>query len=400
MADTCYDVLVIGGGIHGAGVAQAAAAKGYSVFVLEQTQVASGTSRRSSKLIHGGLRYLETGQFSLVKECLFAREMLIQNAPELVERKPFYIPIYKGAKRGSLKVRLGLMLYKWLGRDFSEHVKYKKIPRSEWDQLDGLDTQNLKAVYQYWDAQTNDTALTTSVMNSALELGAELCMPAIFLYAFKKADHYEVEYMHKGQTLRCKAKTIVNAAGPWVNEVLNKTHPALPQIQTQLVQGTHILLNGNVKQGIYYAEAPGDKRPVFVMPWGNEVMVGTTEKVHTGHPSESEPTSEERAYLLEAVSFYFPRFRSSMTARINSAFSGLRVLPHTSGNLNRRTRDTILEVDDERNPRFLTIYGGKLTAYRSTAENALVSLQKNLPIPTPKADLRTLKLAPGPLRQQ
>lgn len=396
MTTTLYDAVVIGGGIHGAGVAQAAAAKGYSVLVLEQSQIAHGTSSRSSKLIHGGLRYLETGQLSLVKECLFEREMLLKNAPDIVKRQAFYIPIYKKSKRSSFKVWLGLCIYAWLG-NFSKNVRFKKIPRTQWDKLDGLDTEKLKAVYQYWDAQTDDSALTTAVMNSALTLGAELRMPAIFLFAFRKKDHYVIEYLHQGKAYQCKAKTVVNAAGPWANEVLGRTHPVIPQIQTQLVQGTHILLDDKITQGVYYAEAPGDKRPVFVLPWKDKLMVGTTETLHHGHPSETKPTVEERAYLLETLSFYFPRFRSTQTARISNAFSGLRVLPHTQGSYNKRARDTILDVDDPKDPRFLTIYGGKLTAYRITSENALTALQKNLPIPTPKADLRNLKLKPGPL---
>ncbi len=399
MTHTSCDVLVIGGGIHGAGVAQAAAAKGYSVRVLEQKQIAAGTSSRSSKLIHGGLRYLETGQFSLVKECLFAREMLLRNAPELVKRQAFYIPIYKDSKRSSLKVWLGLTLYGWLG-GYSSTTRFKRIPRSQWHSLDGLDTQNLKAVYQYWDAQTDDKALTTAVMNSAIELGATLCMPATFLFAFRKNDHYAVEYLYQGQTQHCKARTIVNAAGPWVNEVLSRTHPVLPQIQTQLIQGSHILLEGEINQGVYYTEAPSDQRPVFIMPWQNKTLVGTTETIFTGQPSETKPSVEERTYLLETLSFYFPKYRSTQTARINSAFSGLRVLPQTQGSFNKRTRDTILDVDNEKDPRFLTIYGGKLTAYQVTAEKTLTSLQRNLPIPTLKADLRTLKLKRASLRSR
>jgi len=397
LTNTSYDVLVIGGGIHGAGVAQAAAARGYSVLVLEQNQIAAGTSSRSSKLIHGGLRYLETGQLALVKECLFAREMLLKNAPELVKRQAFYIPIYKNSKRSILKVWLGLTLYGWLG-GYNKNKRFKRIPRQQWDKLDGLDTDNLKAVYQYWDAQTDDKALTTAVMNSAIDLGAKLCMPAIFLFAFRKDDHYAVEYLHQGKTIHCKAKTVINAAGPWVNEVLGRTQPVIPQIQTQLIQGTHIILDGCITQGVYYAEAPSDKRPVFVMPWQDKTLVGTTETIHTGHPSDTKPTVAERTYLLEALSYYFPKYRSSQTARINAAFSGLRVLPQTHGNFNKRARDTLLDVDDKKDPRFLTIYGGKLTAYRITAENALDHLQKNLPISSEKSDLRTLKLKPGPLK--
>ncbi len=392
-----YDLVVIGGGIHGAGVAQAAAAQGHSVLVLEQSALAAGTSSRSSKLIHGGLRYLETGQFSLVKECLQERATLLDIAPELVTLKPFYIPVYKTSRHGPWRLRAGLSLYRLLG-DRNEHARSSAVPRSRWGELDGLDTRNLRAVFQYWDAQTDDQALTEAVMNSALDMGATLSMPATFLHASLGEGNVSIEYHYEGRVHQCGALVLVNAAGPWANRILAQTNPVLPQIQTELVQGTHILLDGTLSKGIYYLESPSDARPVFVMPWKNQIMVGTTETVYDGDPGDVKPLVAEKTYLLEVLSYYFPHFRSEQTARITSAFAGLRVLPSSGSSLGARSRDTIIDVDDPKLPRVLTIYGGKLTAYRLTAKKVMQQLAIRLPQRPPKANTATLPLKPGPLR--
>ena len=170
-----YDLVIIGGGIHGAGIAQAAAARGLSVMVLEQSGIASGTSSRSSKLIHGGLRYLESGQFALVRECLHERTLLLKLAPQLVKLKSFYIPVYRDTTRRPWLLHLGLSLYALLG-GLHPAVRFCRVPQSRWRNLDGLDTAQLEAVFQYNDAQTDDAALTRAVMRSAQQLGAQLKM--------------------------------------------------------------------------------------------------------------------------------------------------------------------------------------------------------------------------------
>ncbi|MEE8343300.1 MAG: FAD-dependent oxidoreductase, partial [Gammaproteobacteria bacterium] len=182
MTDGSYHVGIIGGGIHGVGVAQRAAAQGYTVLVLEKAGLAAGTSSRSSKLIHGGLRYLESAQFGLVRECLRERSLLLQIAPELVRLQPFMVPVYRHTRRRPWQLRLGLSLYALLGGMDKEN-RFTTIPRRHWDQLDGLATEGLEKVYRYRDAQTDDALLTRAVMNSAQELGAELAMPANFLGA-------------------------------------------------------------------------------------------------------------------------------------------------------------------------------------------------------------------------
>ena len=168
-----YDVVIAGGGIHGVGVAQAAACAGYSVLLLEKTALAAGTSSRSSKLVHGGLRYLEGYDFGLVRESLHERAILLKVAPELVQLRPFHIPIYPETSRRPLMLRAGLALYAVLG-GFHRGSSFRALQHKEWDHLDGLDTRQLQAVFRYHDAQTNDTDLTRAVMQSATLLGAAL----------------------------------------------------------------------------------------------------------------------------------------------------------------------------------------------------------------------------------
>lgn len=393
MTAASYDLIVVGAGIHGAGIAQAAAARGHSVLVLEKTAPASGTSSRSSKLIHGGLRYLETGQFGLVRECLHERALLLRLAPELVKRVPFYIPVYPGTKRGPATLRLGLTLYALLG-GLGPDTRFSTLSRRSWDTLDGLETRQLRAVFRYYDAQTDDVALTRAVLASAESLGAELVCPGRLVHGHVHEDGVEVEYALGAATHTVRANVIVNAAGAWANGVLERFVPAQPQLQVQMVQGTHIIVPGNLTQGIYYLPAPSDQRPVFVMPWKGNIMVGTTEHIYHGDPFHVSPRPDERTYLLEVLSYYFPLYRSETTARISDAFAGLRILPMGSGTLGHRPRETTLHVDREHKPRLLTLYGGKLTAYRATAQSVLARVAESLPSRTEKARTDTLPLAP------
>lgn len=384
-----YDLVVIGGGIHGAGVAQAAAARGHTVLVLEQAGLAGGTSSRSSKLIHGGLRYLESGQFALVRECLQERAVLLRIAPDLVRLQPFYIPVYPSTSRRPAQLRVGLSLYALLG-GMEQAARFRSVPRSQWDNLDGLDTTHLQAVFQYWDGQTDDAALTRAVMHSAQVLGTELSMPSIFTGAQINERGCIVHYQHSGQPQSCEALAVVNAAGPWVNRVLDHITPLPVQLGVELVRGTHIVVSGQVTEGIYYVEAPRDRRAVFVMPWQGRVMVGTTETVYRGDPAAVQPLDEEKDYLLETLAHYFPAYRASGRRSILSAFAGLRVLPIGPGAAFGRPRDTTLHT--ALGDRLLTVYGGKLTAYRITAEKVMRQLASVLPQRREVADTRELRL--------
>jgi len=401
MGNKYYDVIVIGGGIHGTGVAQAAAAAGHSVLLLEQTALASGTSSRSSKLIHGGLRYLEGMQLPLVRECLRERALLLKNAPSLVKLQPFHIPVYKDTSRRPWLIRSGLTLYSLLG-GFNRASLFRSLGKDEWNDLDGLDTIGLEAVFRYSDAQTDDAALTRAVMFSAISLGAELESGAQFIGGQLNEGGAVIQYKKRAQTITCKARAVVNAAGPWANQVLERFTPQQPPQAVDLVQGAHIIIEGTLTHGVYYMEAPSDRRAVFAMPWQGKILVGTTETPFDGEPGGVTPLEQEARYLLNTIASYFPAYRNLQTNPVCSAFAGLRVLPRGDKNEGEesaafsRPRETLLHIERARAPRLLTIYGGKLTAYRATAEKCIRQLQTTLPRREPIANTRRLTLTdPG-----
>src|SRR5271169_1276257 len=200
-----FDVVIVGGGIHGAGVLQAVAAAGHSALLIERQALASGTSSRSSKLIHGGLRYLESGQFALVRESLRERAVHLRIAPDLVTLKPFFIPVYSDTRRRPWQLKLGLWMYALLG-GFDASTRFGSVPRSDWSCLDGLKTKDLDAVVRYHDAQTDDALLTRAVVQSALSLGAELAMPAVFTGATLTDDGVTVTYSQDASVAECTAR--------------------------------------------------------------------------------------------------------------------------------------------------------------------------------------------------
>lgn len=387
------DVVVVGGGIQGAGVAQAAAAAGHDVLVLEKQSLAWGTSSRSSKLVHGGLRYLESAQFGLVRESLEERALMLRLAPELVTLRPFFIPVYPQTRRRPWQLTAGLATYAVLA-GLGRTARFGRLPRRQWDRLDGLDTTGLQAVFRYFDAQTDDELLTRAVMNSAVSLGAQLALPAEFVGAEIRRSGVRVRYREDGRDRECDAQVLVNAAGPWAARVsqLVNPRPAVPPLE--LVQGSHIVLSGDMQRGIYYVESPQDGRAVFVIPWKGAVMVGTTETPFEGDPDQVRPLVTEVRYLLEVLARYFPAWRGVDASAVDSAFAGLRVLPAGRGGAFHRRREAMLECDDPRRPRFLALYGGKLTGWRATADRTLLRLQPSLPTRRRRADTRTLRLVP------
>jgi len=372
-----YDVIVVGGGIHGAGVLQAAAAAGHSGLLIEKRAIASGTSSRSSKLIHGGLRYLESGQFALVRESLHERAVHLRVAPDLVELKPFFIPIYADTRRRPWQLKLGLFVYALLG-GFDPSTRFGSVPKRDWPTLDGLETRNLDEVIRYYDAQTDDAELTRAVIDSARSLGGELAMPAKFTAASLNDDGVTVTFECAGANTDCRARVLVNAAGPWAPSVASAIRPAIPIPNVDLVQGTHIVLPMRLTSGIYYVESPSDGRAVFVMPWQGATLIGTTETPYHGEPDRVQPLPEEEEYLLAVARHYFPAFSAMTRADIVRRFAGLRVLPAASQAAFDRSRETIFTTDRDPNPRVLGIYGGKLTGWRAAAAHVLERIGPSL----------------------
>ncbi len=382
-----YDVAIIGGGIQGVGVAQAAAAAGYKVILFEQQQLASGTSSRSSKLIHGGLRYLESGQFGLVRKALLERALLLKLAPDLVRLVPFYIPIFPETIRRGWQIRAGLSLYAALG-NFSRDVRFKKISPQAYPTLALKGTASLQAVYQYHDAQTDDRSLTMSVMQSAMQLGAELVCSAKVSSLESQKKRFVIGYEQQGRQLECQSRVVINASGPWVNEILALLNPVMPHLEMDLVQGTHLVLAEKAPDGVYYVEAPQDQRAVFVMPWQGKTLIGTTETAYSGDPEKTRPLQAEKDYLLAIYRHYFAGDET-----VVNSFSGLRVLPKMAHNFFHRPRDTVLYQHPD-NTNLLTLYGGKLTGYRATAQQVMNKIRAALPDVQQKADTAKLMLSP------
>jgi glycerol-3-phosphate dehydrogenase len=347
------DVLVIGGGIQGAGVLQAPAAAGLSALLVEERSPAFGTSSRSSKLIHGGLRYLETLQLGLVRESLHERALLLRNAPELVRLVPFFLPVYSETSRPAWKIRAGLSMYAALGGLHQEDL-FRRVPRREWESLDGLRTDGLQAVFEYFDGQTDDAALVRAVLASAAELGASARHPVKFLAA-TRVDRLPRAALERGDdAITCDAR---QRRRPWIVDVQRRIHPRPLCFAVELVAGTHLELDGTLERGIYYCEAPRDRRAVFLMPWKGHVLVGTTERSFSGDPAEVRPTAEETDYLLETLAHYMP----DRVGAVRTSWAGLRVLPRTHTSAFERPRDVTLTCDDEAAPHFVAIWGGKLT---------------------------------------
>lgn len=368
MSTEFYDFVIIGAGIQGAGVAQAAAVNGHSVLVLEKSAVAAGTSSRSSKLIHGGLRYLETLQWRLVHECLRERRILLRIAPQLISLQPFFYPVYANAHRRWWQLHAGLMMYAMLG-GFHRDNRYRCFHPARWNNPDGLRPQGLQAVFRYYDGVTDDVRLTRAVMDSARQHHAELRVPAEFCHAQRDRQRWRVSYQWAGQRKQCRCQVLINAAGPWVAGVSSNIDSAPPLPAVDLVAGSHVLIPGRLRGGVYYVESPIDRRVVFIIPRGNVTMVGTTEKPFTGSPDAIAAGRDEIQYLLAAFKHYFPDNRVD-EAGLRS-FAGLRVLPRSDGEAFSRPRDSRIVTDARHHASYAAIVGGKLTAYRATAQKVL-----------------------------
>lgn len=382
-----FDVVVIGAGIHGAGVAQAVAAAGHTVCVVEQRYPAAGTSSKSSKLIHGGLRYLESGQLSLVRQSLAERSLLLRLAPGLVHPVPMHIPVYRGMRRAPWLIRAGLSAYAVLGR-LDRDARFTRVPRAEWGALDGLSTDGLRAVFRYAEAQTDDAALTRAVLRSATALGASIRMPAEFIAAESAPYGVACTVREDGRNAVVRARALVNAAGPWAPEVASRIQPLRAPPPMELVKGSHVEYEGAPSHGAFYVEAQ-DGRAVFVLPYGARTLVGTTEVPYRGDPAEVAATADERAYLHEAFARRFPARAGAPQV---AAWAGLRVLPVTATDAFNRPRETVFDFDDRRRPTTLGIYGGKLTTWRTTAHRALQLLEPALPPARRVADTAALPL--------
>ncbi|MFZ5652866.1 MAG: glycerol-3-phosphate dehydrogenase/oxidase [Pseudomonadota bacterium] len=382
-----YDLAVIGGGIQGAGVAQAGAAAGHRVLLVERDHWGAGTSSRSTKLIHGGLRYLRNGEFRLVRESLRERRILERIAPHLVWPERFHIPVYRTSRTRPWQLRLGLGLY-WALAGGGADSRFTRLEPADWPQLRGLRTDGLEAVFCYPDARTQDRRLTAAVAASAAALGADLACPARLLAAGWQGDRWQIELHGPAGRREVAARILVNCAGPWADQVAGLLSPRPPQPRIELVQGAHLVLSRPAVDRCYYLEVPADGRAVFLLPWEGGSLLGSTETPFSGAPEDARITPEEERYLLRVLHHYFP----DAAVEVRERLAGLRVLPAASAAPLRRSREVMLMHSPRRRPNYIAVYGGKLTGYRATAARVLRLAARSLPRRRPRADTARLAL--------
>ena len=381
-ANERVDLLVIGGGINGAGIARDAAGRGLKVVLVEQSDLASATSSASTKLIHGGLRYLEYGEFRLVREALIERERLLGLAPHIIWPLRFVLPHPPGL-RPAWMIRLGLFLYDHLGGK-------QRLPRSHSVDLTrdargaGLDPAITRG-YVYSDCWVEDARLVVLNARDAAERGAEILTRTRFLTAEKAGDHWvaTVEDVVDGTRRRIAAPILVNAAGPWVGDVLRRRLGDPEGKSPRLVKGSHIIVPRLFEGDHAYNLQNPDKRIVFAIPYeGKFTLVGTTDIPYEADPGQVAIDPAETAYLAETVSRYFKQ--KVTPADVIWSYSGVRPLyDDAAANASAVTRDYVLDVEGSPGqPVLLSVFGGKITTSRRLAEHALEKLEPFLPRPT------------------
>ncbi|MXO74292.1 glycerol-3-phosphate dehydrogenase [Altererythrobacter aerius] len=363
------DLLVVGGGINGAGIARDAAGRGLSVLLVERDDLASHTSSASTKLVHGGLRYLEYGEVRLVRESLIERERLMAIAPHIIWPLEFVLPQSAGSRPAWL-IRAGLFVYDHLGGR-------KRLPATQTVRLatdargEGLRHRGGRA-FAYYDCWVDDARLVVLNARDAAERGARVCTRTAFVRAQRTAAGWSATLKDSARERTVRARAIVNAAGPWVNQVIGTVECARKSSHVRLVKGSHIVLPRLYPGAHAFLLQNPDGRVVFAIPWLDRfTLVGTTDEPWHGPPGEPAISAAETDYLLATVTRNFAR---PVTAQdIAWTYSGIRPLyDDRAANASAVTRDYVLDLDaDGGRAPLLSVFGGKITTYRKLAEHAL-----------------------------
>ncbi|MGF1593512.1 MAG: glycerol-3-phosphate dehydrogenase [Kiloniellaceae bacterium] len=373
-----FDIVVVGGGINGAGIARDAAGRGLSVLLCEKDDLASATSSASTKLIHGGLRYLEYYEFRLVREALIEREVLLRAAPHIIWPLRFVLPHNKGL-RPAWMIRLGLFLYDHLGGrkllPASQGIDLRRHPAGEALEAD------LRRAFVYSDCWVQDSRLVVLNAIDAAERGAEILTRVECLSARRDGDRWRVVLSDRrdGSRREVEARALVNAAGPWTAEFLER-RAGLNRVQSlRLVKGSHIVVPKLFDHDFPYIFQNPDGRIVFAIPYEDDfTLIGTTDVDFTGDAGEVAISEEEKRYLCAAVNAYFKRKISP--ADVVWTYSGVRPLyDDAAESASSATRDYVLEMDHAAGTApLLSIFGGKITTFRKLAEHALARLEEGL----------------------
>jgi len=381
LSDSEFDLLVIGGGITGAGIALDAAQRGLKVALLEKKDYAWGTSSRSTKLIHGGLRYLKQLEFKLVHEVGTERAIVHRNARHIVIPEKMLLPIVEGGSLSKSMSAWALWVYDWLA-GVKRNERKKMLNAADTALAEPLlRKEGLKAGGIYFEYRTDDARLTTEIIKTAVEFGA-VCLN----YAEISGFEYDAENQIKGANVRnilndaqfkVSAKVIVNAAGPWVDTLRAFDTEGVKGKRLQLSKGVHLVIARDklpLKQSVYF-DVKADKRMIFAIPRANVTYLGTTDTNYSGSTDHPEATAEDVNYILAAVNAMFPAV-SLKTEDVISSWSGLRPLIHQEGkSVSELSRKDEIFVAKSC---LISIAGGKLTGYRKMAEKVVNLVCKKL----------------------
>jgi glycerol-3-phosphate dehydrogenase len=353
-----YDAVILGAGINGAAIAGELAKEGKSVLVLEKGSIGSGASSHSSRLIHGGLRYLENMEFSLVKEALHDRGHLLQTYPDLVELRPFYLPVYENSRRPSWMIRLGLWLYGF----FANHApKAQEVEKETFLQKFGaIKGEGLRAVFRYYDGKTEDLALTRKIAEEAKENGADIVEHAEIRSL--EVDDEKIAIETGGQ--KVETRLLVNATGAWVDEV--NARFKLPSNYTiEKISGIHLVIGRVLVPEPLFLET-ASRRIFFIIPEAQTTLIGTTERVETCETDAIRVNNEDIEYLLRESSAYLKK--PLRREDIKEVFIGTRPIIKSAKDPTRMSREYKLDLHILGKSRVLHVYGGKLTTFPSLAK--------------------------------
>ena len=374
MTDGVYDIFIAGGGINGCGIARDAVGRGFSVFLAEMKDLASGTSSGSTKLIHGGLRYLEHYEFRLVREALMEREVLWSMAPHIIWPLRFVLPLHK-AMRPAWLIRLGLFLYDHIGG--REALPATSVLNLESDPAGRPLKPGFRRAFEYSDCWVNDARLVALNARDAADRGAEIRTRTKVVSARREGGFWSIttEDMTTGRTETVKARLFVNAAGPWVDKLLQGAVGA-NESNVRLVQGSHIVIRRKFADPRAYFFQNNDGRIFFAIPYEDEfTLIGTTDQDYKGDPADVAITDAEIDYLCAGASEYFrePVTRADMVW----SYSGVRPLyDDGASKAQEATRDYVLKAEGaEGEPQLINVFGGKITTYRRLAESMLEKIE-------------------------
>ena len=375
IANNQFDLLVIGGGITGAGVAHDAATRGLKVALVEKKDFASGTSGISSKLVHGGLRYLEHGQIGLVYESLQERGRLLRNAPHLVKPLSFFLPVYADSRVPGWKWRTGLKLYDLLA-GFANIAPSKTISPIE------LGKQNLPWVkfpplcLQYFDAQMDDSRLCLEVIEAAWQMGATVAnhleVTALDLFP-GRLSRIQMRDCLTGEQVECEARVVLNATGPWSDQVRKLAGESGPDL-IKPTKGVHIVLSDFGLKTAMLLLHPKDGRVFFIIPWMNRTLVGTTDTEWDGQLGKISATNDDIDYLMEGFDHFL---KPAVKPEVMQSFAGLRPLFNAEASPSSRSREFKLHLGQSG---MFSAVGGKYTTYRAMAQEITDVLCKKLDV--------------------